>query len=159
MLVVLIYGSNKGIMVFWKQKCVIGCGVSECDIRFIEERTGFILPNKYSDLMRLQNGGDVENNEFCYTNKISNNLEFGRVYMLNLFDVIKLYIDSPEFFPKGLIPFANDGGGNLTCFDYRKCKENPPIVFWVCGDPEGEDTHFVANNFEEFVNMLYKPDY
>jgi|LakMenEpi03Aug12_release.lakeMendotaPanAssembly.Ray.scaffolds.fasta_scaffold30667_3 hypothetical protein len=65
------------------------------------------------------------------------------------------HIQNPsEFFPKGLIPFAPDGGGNYVCFDYRHCKENPPIVFWHHGFEEGKDVFYLADSFEEFISGL-----
>jgi cell wall assembly regulator SMI1 len=74
------------------------------------------------------------------------------------YESIEWYLlDTPEFFPENLVPFAVDGGGNLTCFDYRNTKKDPPIVFWCHDDPDGEDVHFIANSFEEFINMLHEP--
>jgi hypothetical protein len=74
-------------------------------------------------------------------------------------ETVEQYLfDPPEFFPENLVSFAGDGGGNLICFDYRATKENPPIVFWCHDDSEGEDVHFVANSFEEFINMLHESE-
>lgn len=38
----------------------------------------------------------------------------------------------PPFLPRGLIPFDEDGDGNLICFDYRRDaqSDNPPIIEW-----------------------------
>ncbi len=140
-------------MRFWKSK-LVNSGVLDIDVDFVEKRVGVNFPEKYVALMQEHNGGRIENNEFVYKD-INGDTNTGSVNMLNLFDLLKEYIDPPEFFPKGLVPFADDGGGDLTCFDYRGCKENPPIVFWVCGDEEGDGIHFVANNFDEFINILY----
>ncbi len=60
----------------------------------------------------------------------------------------------PEFFPKGLIPFSQDGGGNYLCFDYRNCTENPPIVFWHHAIEENEGIFHLADSFEEFISSL-----
>ena len=68
-----------------------------------------------------------------------------------ILDAIK---NPPEFFPKGLIPFSQDGGGNYLCFDYRNYKENPPIVFWHHAIEENEGIFYLANSFEEFINSL-----
>lgn len=32
--------------------------------------------------------------------------------------------------PKGVIPFAEDVGGDLLCFNYREDYDHPPIAFW-----------------------------
>jgi hypothetical protein len=65
--------------------------------------------------------------------------------------------ERPDHFTPGLIAFAQEGGGNFTCFDYRAGKDNPdpPIVFWhhelhSCG----EEPFYVARNFGKFVELL-----
>ncbi|CAO5676950.1 MAG: hypothetical protein HEEMFOPI_02058 [Holosporales bacterium] len=69
-------------------------------------------------------------------------------------DIIEIFYDPPEFFPQGLIAFAEDGGGNYICFDYRTCKKNPSIVFWSHEENIGEDVFFIADSFEDFINSL-----
>ena len=75
-------------------------------------------------------------------------------------DILRNYLDPPEFFPEGLIAFADVGNGDLICFDYRKGKDNPdpPVVYWNHEANVGEDVSFVAKNFEEFMGMLREPD-
>lgn len=72
-------------------------------------------------------------------------------------DIFKFY----HYFSKWLIPFGETGGGDFICFDYRNDNktDNPPIVFW-CHDADSEDgrVSFVANNFEEFINMLHESE-
>ena len=132
------------------------------DIKKIENFSKIKLPYSYIDIMKLHDGGYVNNTTFKYYDYDNNECSgsIGIMYkVLNGYEsILGDLIDPPEFFPKDLIPFADDGGGDLTCFDYRNCKENPPIVFWVCGEPEGEDTHFVANSFDEFLGMLHEPE-
>lgn len=61
-----------------------------------------------------------------------------------------------RFFPvegvleKGVIPFAEDAGGDLFCFSYRDDYDAPPIVFWSV------DTGAlrVAASFDDFVTSL-----
>lgn len=132
------------------------------DIRKIELFTGIKLPASYVAIMKLHDGGDITKDSFYYQNHDNEqfNGNIGKMFkVLNGYEsILGDLLNPPEFFPEGLIPFADDGGGNLTCFDYRHCKENPPIVFWVHDDPEGEDVHFVSDNFEEFINMLHEPE-
>lgn len=95
---------------------------------------------------------------FDYTSKqdlppvITYHREIGHNEIL---DTIK---NPPEFFPKGLIPFSQDGGGNYLCFDYRNCKENPPIIFWNHEVEENEGIFYLADSFEEFINGLKSED-
>lgn len=134
------------------------------EISIVENKIGVKLPLHYLNLMMQHNGGMVTYSNFTYFDKYKKSEEIGSIgCMLHLkwneypYDsILGLCLNPPEFFPRDLVPFADDGGGNLTCFDYRRTKKNPPIVFWVHDDPEGEDLHFIANNFEEFINMLYE---
>ncbi|CAO1295871.1 unnamed protein product [Diamesa hyperborea] len=61
-------------------------------------------------------------------------------------------------FPNNIVPFSLDGGGNLICFDYRKniSTNEPEIVVWhhEGAGTEGE-LSFVANSFDEFLDMLH----
>lgn len=52
--------------------------------------------------------------------------------------------------PKGVIPFAEDVGGDLICFDHRTDYDAPPIAFWSV------DTGRIrlAGTFTEFVALL-----
>ena len=63
-------------------------------------------------------------------------------------------------FEDGLIPFGENGGGDMICFDYRndKTTDNPPIVIWNHDMGLKHRVVFIANNFDEFINMLHEPE-
>ena len=48
----------------------------------------------------------------------------------------------------------------MICFDYRKNQttDNPPIVIWNHDMGLEHRVVFIANNFEEFINMLHEPE-
>lgn len=75
-------------------------------------------------------------------------------------NILELHKDPPEFFPEGLVAFAEDGGGNLICFDYREGKDNPnpPVVYWNHEADIGKDVSFIAKDFETFIGMLKSDD-
>ena len=52
---------------------------------------------------------------------------------------------------KGVIPFAEDIGGDLFCLNYRKTPERPTVAFWSV------DTGLVplAESFTAFVEALH----
>ena len=133
------------------------------NIEEIELEKTIIFPKMYVGLMLLQNGGYLDKDSFEYLDVYRSEtigecamfLSIGHYSMGRFYETVEQYLsDPPEFFHENLIPFAENGGGNLVCFDYRSTKEEPPIVFWCHDDNEGEDVHFVANSFEEFLNML-----
>ncbi|WP_218459882.1 SMI1/KNR4 family protein [Rickettsia sp. TH2014] len=72
-------------------------------------------------------------------------------YFITHNNIIDIYNNPAEFFPKNLVAFGIDGGGNKICFDYRADPntDNPPVVYWIIGYNEGEDISFLAYNFEE----------
>jgi hypothetical protein len=130
------------------------------DISALEKKLSVSFPGKYVEMMLMQNGGYTVRDEFVYYKH-----DYKKKGIIGIFfsiggtsyeTVEQQFFDPAEFLPGGLVPFAGDS--NLICFDYRNTKENPPIVFWCHDDPEGENVHFVANNFEEFINMLHEPE-
>lgn len=74
--------------------------------------------------------------------------------------LLEMFLSPPEFFPEGLVAFADTGGGDFICFDYRDDKVNldPPIVLWRHGADVGKDVSFIAKNFEAFLEMLEEPE-
>lgn len=76
------------------------------------------------------------------------------------YNILEIYNSPPEFFPDGLVAFAETGGGDLICFDYREGKDNPDpaIVYWNHEADIGKDVSFIAENFEAFLGMLKKPE-
>jgi hypothetical protein len=123
------------------------------------------FPQSYIDLMLIQDGGYLTKDAFVYFNKNKQEKRWGGIGIMfhlsrkydydNMYDFI---FNRPEFFGDKLIPFACDGGGNLICFDYTTSFgfDNPTVVFWIHDDPKGRDVHFVADNFNKFLEMLYK---
>jgi hypothetical protein len=52
---------------------------------------------------------------------------------------------------KGIIPFADDIGGDLFCFNYRKTPEHPTVVYWSVDT----GTVPIADTFTAFVALLH----
>jgi len=53
--------------------------------------------------------------------------------------------------PPAIIPFAEDTGGDLFCFDYRKSAETPSVVFWSAGT----GIIAIAPDFTTFLDALH----
>ncbi|MGC5326444.1 SMI1/KNR4 family protein [Brevibacillus sp. SYSU BS000544] len=102
------------------------------DIRNVEEFFDVKFPQDYI-LCVLENHGGKP-----YPNRLdigSNDAtSFGE--LLTFDPTSKIYIPEKynrisEELPDGIIPFANDPGGNYICFDYKNGKQDEPIiVFW-----------------------------
>ena len=139
-------------------------------IKKIEDRFKIELPIVYTNFITRHNGAYLENDTFDYSDQNyldgrgSNSIAFIRA------EKIQQYIDDiqsgeePDWdikyrFEDGLIPFGDNGGGDLICFDYRNNRDtdNPPIVIWNHDMGLEHRVVFIANSFEEFINMLHEP--
>jgi len=58
--------------------------------------------------------------------------------------------------PSRLVPFGEDGGGNLVCFDYR-VSDSPSIALWFHELSGDESIWRIAANFDDFLNSLSEP--
>jgi hypothetical protein len=132
----------------------------------VEEMIGIRFPHSYFEMIYTRDGSTPKPNIFEYYDI---DYEFNVKNCIGSFlcinpnqygDLLSTYLNPPEFFPKGLVAFAEDGGGNLICFDYREGKDNPnpPIVYWNHEADIGKDVSFVAKDFETFIGMLKSDD-
>lgn len=139
-------------------------------INGLEDTVGYKLPEEYLALLKECDGGAPMNNAFDYFDTNSGEKESSEIgYFLGLnshhCNFMETLNSPPEFFPKGLVAFADTAGGDYICFDYREDKtaSNPKVVYWVhdaliTEDEVGlRDVSDIADNFEEFINILYEP--
>ncbi len=125
-------------------------------IENVERYFRVLLPKDYIKIVKNFDGGRTNKNLF----KIDNSEEvFGN--MLTLYEckytnIITNYEYVKDRLIDGIIPFADDPGGNLICFRYidKKLKD---IVFWdhEIEEPEKNYKH-ICNTFTEFLDMLYE---
>jgi hypothetical protein len=143
----------------------------------LEREYNIVLPRKYTDFILKYNEARLVDRYFNFydNNRGYENTE--SIAFLNVLQIkddmeslLKQSTDNPndpdvfkfyKYFDSRLIPFGETGGGDFICFDYRNNwkTNNPPITYW-CHDaqePNGR-TSFIANSFEEFINMLHKPE-
>ena len=125
----------------------------------------FKLPHKYLEILKEHDGGNLSY-DFKYYNRSMKDYfgsGIGALFGLSCekeYNLINCYDDPPEFFPKNLVPFGENGGGDDVCFDYRDNPktDDPPVVHWFHEAVESESVSFVAENFEEFLSLLKEPD-
>ncbi len=151
---------------------LIDYGKSSLDfITNIENDYRIKLPNAYAEFVLNHNGATLVNDIFDYNDPNCKNGRNADALAFIKVDKIKYRIDNiksgeePDWsieyrFEDGLIPFGDNGGGDLICFDYRKDKttDNPPIVIWNHDLGLEHRVVFIAKNFEEFINMLHEPE-
>lgn len=138
-----------------------------------EKRLGYIFPIKYKELLSKHNGLNFLNIFFNFLNiydtKDCRDIYF---YAFQHSYLDQLYCNGfvgnqigDDYFPKELVDFGGCANGDIVCFDYRDNPrtDNPKIVLVYHDDYiENEDgtshmvVNFVANSFEEFIDMLYE---
>ncbi|MCQ9327736.1 SMI1/KNR4 family protein [Neisseria dentiae] len=73
-------------------------------------------------------------------------------------------VDDDYSYGKDIVAFGGSANGDYVCFDYRKGRENPSVVVMYHDDfyeDENGDTkmvvNYVADNFDDFLEMLHEP--
>lgn len=135
-------------------------------INFIEKTIGHKFPMSFIDTIKTCDAGTPIKSDFAYFDenvKRKRQSGIGAFLFLNESDdcdFLETFLNPPEFFPSGLIAFADTGGGDFICFDYRNDTNSidPPIVFWSHEADIGKDVSFLAANFNEFLSILEEPE-
>lgn len=140
-------------------------------IQKLEQNLKIKLPKLYTEFIVDHNGADIWARIFDYNDpnsgngKNSDSIAFVNAEKIQYKIELLKYAEEPDWpieyrFEDGLIPFGDNGGGDLICFDYRKDREtdNPPIVIWNHDMGLEHRVVFIAPNFEEFINMLHEPN-
>jgi len=127
-----------------------------------EKLFGVRYPDAYRTIIREYSGafGDVD----FRVDRPSSGFDYcsiGLIHSLkpwNRNSVYSLLASWPEHdLSDRIVPFAEDGGGNYLCFDYRQ-SDVPQIVFYF-HELSGEDGIMkVCDTFEEFLDRLQLPD-
>lgn len=148
--------------------------VSRVKINEIENALGVKFPEDYIACAMINHGASSELDK-VKTSKSER--VFGALLIYDKKhpeDILATYKMIKARLIEGLFPFGLDGAGNFFCFDYRKDKENPSIVFWkhelavIETDYSPEDLklfdlkqvqekaiEYVADSFTEFLDKLY----
>lgn len=145
-------------------------GIVNLDVvETIERDKNVILPQLYKDFILFHNEASLYADVFDYQDpnrggeKNCDGISFENVEeileSIELLQFGESQDDDVNYkFEDGLIPFGENGGGDMICFDYRNHlnTDNPPIVIWNHDMGLEHRTVFIADSFEEFVNMLHK---
>ena len=129
------------------------------------------LPDDYKELIMRKNGFRLSKNLYSLTNRsflierflcILENTKDNPLGMYDL-DVVMSQLDERLFVHEDilgfeLIPIAALFGGDFVCLNYVEDSEKPSICIWYHEESyELEPAiEFLANNFTEFLAMLYE---
>ena len=133
------------------------------DPRSLLKTFPFKLPESYLNMLKESDGGYLDYDFDYYNKSLKRNFGSGISVLYGLkseYNLIDEFSSPAEMFPKGIVAFGEDGGGDKVCFDYRKNpdSDNPPIVYWSHEGDVGEDLSYLAKDFEEFLSILKEPE-
>ncbi len=132
-------------------------------VKKLEHSLGVSFPKKYVEIVSKFPMGHPD--KMCFDMPGRQEAVFSRLLEIPLDNNGGIYSDynfiSRNLESSRIIPFAEDPFGNFICFDYHDTNSNPSVVFWdheADSDAGEESLKFVANSFDEFLDMLYEPD-
>lgn len=142
--------------VIWKY---VNEPLTNQEISQVEENLDIKFPKDYLEIVMNNDGGYPSPNDFLLNNRLemfNNLISFKISDSSNILETMEAVSDR---LIEGIIPFGDDPGGNLICFDYRS-SDNPTVVFWdheIAGSGELEKAiSFICDNFTDFLDMLYE---
>ena len=126
-------------------------GISKDIIESVEHRLQITLPDDYKQIVLKYDGGYPNPNHF----KVGGKPEiFNNLISLDENEDNNIYEILEDLLGDQLIPFAEDGFGNLLCFDYSADKS---IVFWnhEKNYDEFKEATFVCSSFSSLIESLF----
>lgn len=129
------------------------------EISQVEDQLNIKFPKDYLEVVINNDGGYPSPNDFILNHSLetfNNLISFKTTDSSNIIETIEAVSDR---LIEGVIPFGEDPGGNLICFDYRN-NTMPTVVFWdheiAGGGSLDKAISFVCENFTEFMDMLHE---
>ncbi|WP_339213885.1 SMI1/KNR4 family protein [Solibacillus sp. FSL W8-0372] len=130
-------------------------------VKNAEKKLGVTLPDAYIELCKIQNGGYITYDAFptsVPTGWAEDHISVDHIRGIEEEGILSndYYIEEWDL-PKDIILLGGDGH-TWTAMDYRKTKENPPIIYI---DLEWGDDIFIlqlAPDFAAFVDGLFHYD-
>ena len=145
-----------------------GPSASEQDIALLENAVRISLPEEFKSWLMVQNGGWPDWSNNFIPRDVIGNIETSILVssFFNTREIIDVRRNYENRLLANILPFADDGGGNLLCIGISG-EQYPCIYFWDHEqEPEafkllglklrGNKTnlHLVAKSFSEFLEML-----
>ncbi|HEU4323598.1 MAG TPA: SMI1/KNR4 family protein [Roseiflexaceae bacterium] len=135
------------------------------ELKLFEDEFNISLPEKYKNFIITHNGGRPEKGIFQIQSMDDIgilNWFFG-VNVKSNYDLAKHIRDYKEYLPSGIIPVAEDPGGNFICISVEP-ENRGAVYYWdqeddvfKGGEPSYKYLHQIAEDFEDFVNNLASP--
>jgi hypothetical protein len=125
---------------------------NESDIHALEECFGSALPFEMLELLRESDGGLPDSSHYYLAEKDlpGTNQNFTMRYLLSAGEIVETIEALGEAWPKGVLPFGEDGDGNYVCIG--RVEGNDGIFLWDCSTEVFFGPLF--DGIAEFANTL-----
>ena len=137
--------------------------LTDADIDELESTLGFAFPLDLRQHYLVHNGGQPVPRFFVKGDEMFAIEEFLPIKFgmrgERFEDAYRDIVVGNDLFPKKLIPFANDAGGDYFCYSLREGEEGA-IVFYQSEyfyDP-AKSVIFLSGSFDDFLKSLVKED-
>ncbi len=132
----------------------------EAMLRGAELLFGVTFPADYRECVRVNHGGHptprnftVRGVEDTWGSSLAVLLSLDWRLSENVWSVLAgLGVDCQ--LPERLFPFAEDGGGDFLCLDFRRGAVTPPVVYWSHEVGGEAGVVVVAGSFTELLSLL-----
>lgn len=116
----------------------------------VQRSLGVTFPNTYLDLVTYCDEASPKVSSFSYGETGTCISEFFSLLPNESQYTVSWYSGKgkPPNLPKDFVPIARDAGSYLICLNFK----NPSVSVEIF-DPNSNETFFVADNFDDFVNM------
>lgn len=137
--------------------------LASSDLDAVEEALGFRFPGQVRRHYLAHNGGmpmpncfEREGEYWCVNEIFSLKYGANGSRLESCYNLI--VVGGEDFFPRGLVPFAQDGGGDLFCFRVGSVREGS-ICCWLHEYPDTslEAVVELADDLDSFLAALVIP--
>lgn len=133
-------------------------------LRAIEHATNCHFPADFRAMFLTMHGGTPACRSFAYQDPDIGTVGAAIGTFLSLDPTSPIYIPrvistvDAGILPRGVIPFGEDGGGDLMALDFRTSAEAPSVVYVALADADedgsGRNVYLLAPTFSAFLSML-----
>ncbi|MCA1295004.1 SMI1/KNR4 family protein [Paenibacillus sp. alder61] len=137
--------------VTWKR--VVG-QINDAVIGKVEKTYNIAFPKDFKECVFQNNGGHPSPNIFYYKDGGEGVIDHLLSFTSDP-NIVVIYEFIRDEIPLGIFPFATDPFGNQICFDFRKNKEKPTIVFYDHEEVDEYSIIEICDSFSELLDSLH----
>jgi cell wall assembly regulator SMI1 len=132
------------------------------DIRSLEQKIGFPLPQDYRQFLLQYNGGVPKPERFAFRIPSGEQVSLVRVFFSldendPYYNLLRKLSVNEGYIPESCLPIGEDPFGNLILLELSKSHQGN-VYFWDHESEGGDDLRdnmaLIAGNFTEFTRLL-----